>query len=185
MHPDSGSRLRLLVSATRRTSLFATAVLATLAAVFPAAAGKGEAVVPRLDGPGLAAIQARSIGPAVMGGRTVDLAFDPQDPETFYLALGTGGVFKTSNGGDSFAPLFDKQAVLSTGAVAVSPADSRVVWVGTGEGTDRNSAGFGNGIYRSEDGGQSWSHAGLAQSRAVSRIIADPADSKAAFACAS
>jgi photosystem II stability/assembly factor-like uncharacterized protein len=161
--------------------------VATAAAASPAAAaGKGEtaASAPRLDGPGLAALKARSIGPAVMSGRTVDVALDPQDPDTFYLALGTGGVFKTSNGGDSFAPVFDKQPVLSAGAVAVSPADPRVVWVGTGEGTDRNSAGFGNGVYRSDDGGETWTHAGLAKSRAVNRIVADPADPKTAFVCA-
>jgi photosystem II stability/assembly factor-like uncharacterized protein len=155
-----------------------------LLAMPAAGAGKGEPAPPRLDGPGLAALKARSIGPAVMSGRVADVALDPQDPETFYLALATGGVFKTSNGGDSFAPVFDKQPVLSAGAVAVSPSDARVVWVGTGEATDRNSAGFGNGVYRSEDGGETWAHAGLTGSRAVARLIPDPADPRAAFACA-
>lgn len=183
-HRRSG--LRLPGSATRGSLLaVAVAVAAATAASPIAAAGKEPAAgAPGLDGPGLAALKARSIGPAVMSGRTVDVALDPQDPETFYLALGTGGVFKTSNGGDSFAPIFDKQPVLSVGAVAVSPANPRVLWVGTGEATDRNSAGFGNGVYRSEDGGESWTHAGLPTSRAVARLVPDPADPKAAWACA-
>ncbi|HZY05548.1 MAG TPA: hypothetical protein VFF02_18820, partial [Anaeromyxobacteraceae bacterium] len=162
----------------------ASALLLLLLAAPAAGAGKAEPASPRLDGPGLAAVKARSIGPAVMSGRVADVALDPRDPETFYLALATGGVWKTSNGGDSFAPVFDKEPVLSAGAVTVSPADSRVVWVGTGEATDRNSAGFGNGVYRSEDGGETWTRAGLPASRAVARIVPDPADSKAAFACA-
>ncbi|HEY6107199.1 MAG TPA: hypothetical protein VIV59_14540, partial [Anaeromyxobacteraceae bacterium] len=103
-----------LRAAARHLVAGAALPLALLAA--PAAgAGKGDPAVPRLDGPGLAAVKARSIGPAVMSGRVADVALDPADPETFYLALGTGGVFKTSNGGDSFAPVFDKQPVLSAG----------------------------------------------------------------------
>ncbi len=176
--PPPAGRARWRLSASR------AALAAALLAASTAGAAGGEAAAPRLDGPGLAAIKARSIGPAVMSGRVADVAVDPQDPETFYVALATGGVFKTSNGGDSFSPIFDKQPVLSTGAVAVSPADPRVVWVGTGEATDRNSAGFGNGVYRSEDGGETWARAGLASSRAVARIVADPADPRAAFVCA-
>src|SRR5574342_446435 len=109
----------------------ASALLLLLLAAPAAGAGKAEPASPRLDGPGLAAVKARSIGPAVMSGRVADVALDPRDPETFYLAMATGGVFKTSNGGDSFAPVFDKEPVLSAGAVTVSPADSRAVWGGT------------------------------------------------------
>jgi photosystem II stability/assembly factor-like uncharacterized protein len=137
----------------------------------------------RLDGPALAALRARAIGPAIMSGRIVDVAVDPGDPETFYLAHSTGGLFKTSNGGDTFAPLLDAEVAVSVGAVAVSPIDSRVVWVGTGEDSDRNSAGFGRGLLRSEDGGERWAPAGLPSSRAVARIVPDAADARAAWAC--
>src|SRR5437016_5184816 len=78
-------------------------------------------------------LKARSIGPAVMGGRVSDIAIDPRNPSVLYVGLATGGLFKSSNGGVTFEPVFDKQPVLSIGAVAVAPSDSDVVWVGTGE----------------------------------------------------
>ena len=98
-------------------------------------------------------LKARSIGPAVMGGRVSDIALDPHNPFVFYVGLAHGGVFKTEDNGVSFDPIFDKQPVLSIGAVAVAPSDSTVIWVGTGEANDRNSSGWGNGVYRSTDGG--------------------------------
>ena len=101
-------------------------------------------------------LKARSIGPAVMGGRVSDIAIDPRNPFIFYVGLGHGGVFKTNDNGVSFEPIFDKQPVLSIGAVAVAPSDSDVIWVGTGEANDRNSSDWGDGVYRSTDGGHSW-----------------------------
>src|SRR5215475_11029865 len=94
-------------------------------------------------------LKARSIGPAVMGGRVSDIAIDPRNPSVFYIGLGTGGVFKSGNNGVSFDPIFDKEAVQSIGAIAIAPSDSDVVWVGTGEANDRNSSELGNGVYRS------------------------------------
>src|SRR5262245_62485536 len=79
-------------------------------------------------------LKARSIGPAVMGGRVSDIAIDPRNPFVFYVGLGHGGVFKTNDNGVTFQPIFDKQPMLSVGSVAVAPSDSDVVWVGTGEG---------------------------------------------------
>src|SRR4029450_5076565 len=96
-------------------------------------------------------LKARSIGPAVMGGRVSDIAFDPRNPFIFYVGLGHGGVFKTNDNGVSFEPIFDKQPMLSIGAVALAPSDSDVIWVGTGEANDRNSSGWGDGVYRSND----------------------------------
>src|SRR4030095_445845 len=84
-------------------------------------------------------LKARAIGPAVMGGRVSDIAIDPRNPAVFYVGLGTGVVFKASNTGVTSDPFFDKQPVLSIGAVAIAPSDSDVVWVGTGEANDRNS----------------------------------------------
>lgn len=140
---------------------------------------KVQAAVPSgvaMSAPALTALKARSIGPAIMGGRVSDLAVDPADPDTFYVGLGTGGIFKTSNGGATFSGVFDKEAVASIGALAVAPSDPSVVWVGTGEANDRNSSAWGNGVYRSTDAGESWTHAGLRESRTIARIVVHPKD---------
>jgi photosystem II stability/assembly factor-like uncharacterized protein len=128
--------------------------------------------------------KARSIGPAVMGGRVSDIAYDPSDPYTFYVGLATGGVMKTSNNGGSFEGIFEKEAVASIGAVAVAPSDPKVVWVGTGEANDRNSSGWGNGVYRSTDGGATWTNTGLGTSRAIARIVIKPDDPRTAWVAA-
>ena len=119
-------------------------------------------------------LKARSIGPAVMGGRVSDIAIDPRNPFVFYVGLGHGGVFKTNDNGVTFQPIFDKQPMLSIGAVAVAPSDSNVVWVGTGEANDRNSSDWGDGVYRSTDGGETWQNVGLKESRTIARIVIDP-----------
>src|SRR6266498_2609420 len=129
-------------------------------------------------------LKARSIGPAVMGGRVSDIALDPHNPFVFYVGLAHGGLFKTGDNGVSFDPIFDKQPVLSIGAVAVAPSDSTVIWVGTGEANDRNSSGWGNGVYRSTDGGENWQNVGLKESRAIARIAAHPGDPNTAYAAA-
>src|ERR1044071_4105036 len=119
-------------------------------------------------------LKARSIGPAVMGGRVSDIAIDPRDPFVFYVGLGHGGVFKTNDNGVTFAPIFEKQPMLSIGAVAIAPSDSDVVWVGTGEANDRNSSDWGDGVYRSTDAGDTWHNVGLKESRTIARIVVDP-----------
>ncbi len=130
-------------------------------------------------------LKARSIGPAVMGGRTSDIALDPKNPFVFYVGLAHGGVFKTEDNGVSFDPIFDKQPVLSIGAVAVAPSDSNVIWVGTGEANDRNSSGWGNGVYRSTDGGENWQNVGLKESRAIGRIVVHPSKPEVAYVAVS
>ncbi|MHB8797957.1 MAG: WD40/YVTN/BNR-like repeat-containing protein [Thermoanaerobaculia bacterium] len=133
----------------------------------------------------LAALKARSIGPAVMGGRVVSIAVDPEDSATFYLGHATGGLWKTTNAGATFSPLMKEERVSSVGAVAVAPSDPRVVWVGTGEATDRNSAGFGTGVFRSTDGGATFAHVGLPSSRAIGRIRVHPSNADVAFVAVS
>jgi len=96
----------------------------------------------------------RSIGPANMGGRVADIAGIPGDPATYYVVPANGGIFKTTNGGTTFKPIFDKQNIASVGAIAIAPSDPNVIWAGTGEGDPRNSASFGNGVYRSTDAGE-------------------------------
>jgi photosystem II stability/assembly factor-like uncharacterized protein len=129
-------------------------------------------------------LKARSIGPAVMGGRVSDIAIDPRNPFVFYVALGHGGVFKSNDNGVTFDPVFDKQPVLSTGAVAIAPSDSDVIWVGSGEANDRNSSGWGDGVYRSSDGGENWQNVGLKNSRAIARIVVDPKKPEVAYVAA-
>jgi photosystem II stability/assembly factor-like uncharacterized protein len=129
-------------------------------------------------------LKVRGIGPAVMGGRVSDIAIDPRNPALFYVGLATGGLFKTGDNGVSFDPIFDKESVQSIGAVAIAPSDSDVLWVGTGEPNDRNSSGWGNGIYRSTDGGGTWQNVGLKESRAVARIIVHPTNPEIAYVAA-
>src|SRR5688572_8473272 len=179
----------------RKRPMLATATILGLAAFAgataapPAPAGRTRPApvatptpAPMLDPVLLKAVKARSIGPAVMGGRVPDIALDPQDPFTFYVALGTGGLMKTSDNGGSFEGVFEDQPVAAVGAVAVAPSDPKVVWVGTGEANDRNSSSWGNGVYRSTDGGATWTPAGLKDSRTIARIVVHPADPATAWA---
>src|SRR5438309_418082 len=129
-------------------------------------------------------LKARSIGPAVMGGRVSDIAIDPRNPFVFYVALGHGGVFKSGDGGVSFDPIFDKQSVLSIGAIAIAPSDSDVIWVGSGEANDRNSSDWGDGVYRTTDGGEHWANVGLKDSRTIARIVVDPKNPDVAYVAA-
>jgi photosystem II stability/assembly factor-like uncharacterized protein len=166
----------------KSSSESAPAALSAAATASPAATATTAA--PSLTDVLFKNLKARSIGPAVMGGRVSDIALDPKNPFVFYVGLAHGGVFKTGNNGVSFDPIFDKQPVLSIGAIAVAPSDSDVIWVGTGEANDRNSSGWGNGVYRSTDGGEKWENVGLRDSRAIGRIIVDPRKPETAFVAA-
>ena len=132
----------------------------------------------------LKGLTARSIGPALMGGRISDIAIDPDNPGTFYAATAHGGLMKTTDNGGSFSNVSDKEGVPSTGAVAVAPSDAKTVWLGTGEANDRNSSGWGKGVYRSSDGGSTWTKAGLENSKTIARIVAHPTDSSIAYVAA-
>src|SRR5437016_559764 len=149
-----------------------------------AASPPASATVPQLTDVLFKNFKARSIGPAVMGGRVSDIAIDPRNPFVFYVGLAHGGVFKTGDNGVSFDPIFDKQPVLSIGAVALARSNSDVIWVGTGEANDRNSSGWGNGVYRSTDGGENWQNVGLKESRAIGRIIVHPSKPEVAYVAA-
>lgn len=118
----------------------------------------------------------RSIGPTVMGGRIVDIAQSLQDSDTYYVAYASGGVFKTSNNGISFQPIFDHQARLTVGDIAVHPQNDQIIWVGTGENNSSRSSYAGYGIYKSEDGGKTWQMKGLENIQHTGRIILHPTD---------
>lgn len=137
-----------------------------------------------LDAKMLASFKARGIGPAVMSGRVSCIALDPEDIFTFYIGLGTGGVMKTTSNGATFTGIFEKEAVAAIGAIAVAPSNAKHVWVGTGEANDRNSSSWGNGVYRSTDGGSSWMNVGLGNSRTIARILLHPSDTNTVFVAA-
>ncbi|MFC2101503.1 glycosyl hydrolase [Bacteroidota bacterium] len=136
---------------------------------------KGDSSV--LNEKTLAGLKFRSIGPAFMSGRIADIAIEQNDPSTWYVAVGSGGVWKTTNAGITWKPIFEDQKVYSTGCVTIDPSNPHVVWVGTGENIGGRHVGFGNGIYRSEDGGGSWKHMGLKASQHISKILIHPANS--------
>lgn len=126
----------------------------------------------------------RSIGPANMGGRITAIHGVPGDRNTYYLGAADGGIWKTTNNGVTFRGLFEDQPVYSIGAIALAPSDPNVIWVGTGEGDPRNSASFGNGVYRSTDAGETWQHLGLDDSEKIKRIVVDPRNPDVAYVCA-
>src|ERR1700730_9634318 len=149
-----------------------------------AAPSPSETALPELTDVLFKNLKARAIGPAVMGGRVSDIAIDSRNPFIFYVGLGHGGVFKTNDNGVTFDPIFDKQPTLSIGAIAIAPSDSDVIWVGSGEANDRNSSGWGNGVYRTTDGGENWQNVGLKNSRAIARIVVDPKKPEVAYVAA-
>jgi len=124
----------------------------------------------------------RNIGPANMGGRTVDFAVPDRATWIIYAAVGPSGLWKSSNAGITWEPSFINEATVSVGAVAVAQSAPDIVWVGTGESTARNSVAPGDGIYKSEDAGRTWKNMGLAETRFISRICVDPANPDIVFA---
>jgi photosystem II stability/assembly factor-like uncharacterized protein len=126
----------------------------------------------------------RGIGPSLVTGRVADLEVDPGDPSTWYLAVGSGGLWKTVNRGNTWTPIFDDYPAYSMGAVVVDPNDSSVVWLGTGENTSNRSTGYGHGVYKSTDAGASWRHVGLADSQHIQKVMLDPRDSDTVYVAA-
>ena len=120
----------------------------------------------------------RSIGPTVAGGRVATVAGTDLDPALFYAGAAGGGVWRSTNGGSDWRPVFDKAGTQSIGAIAISAHDKNDVWVGTGEPWPRNDVIPGDGIYRSTDGGRKWAHLGLAQTSQIARVLLDPRDAK-------
>ena len=132
----------------------------------------------------LSGLSWREIGPAMFAGRVADVAGVPGNRNILYVAAASSGLFRSTNGGITFEPVFEDGGTLSIGAIAVRPDDPDVVYVGTGEGAVRNSISIGDGIYRSTDGGATWTHLGLADTERFSRIVIHPHNPEVVFAAA-
>ena len=126
----------------------------------------------------------RSIGPAVTSGRVADIAVDPRDRSRYFVAAASGGVWKTVNAGTTWEPVFDGESSYSIGCVVIDPNNPSVVWVGTGENNSQRSVSYGDGIYRSEDGGKSWENLGLKASEHIGKIVIDPRNSSVVYVAA-
>src|ERR1051325_1361504 len=118
----------------------------------------------------------RSIGPASMGGRIDDIAAVEQNPYIIYVGFATNGVWKSTNNGTTFQPIFDTYGTHSIGDIAIAPSDPNIVWIGTGEANNRQSSSFGDGIYKSVDAGKTFTKMGLEDSQTIARIVIDPKD---------
>src|SRR6185369_749508 len=123
----------------------------------------------------------RSIGPAFTSGRIVGFAVDPTIVSRYYVAVASGGVWKTVNAGITWTPVFDSEGSYSIGTIALDPKNPLSVWVGTGENNSQRSVSYGNGVYKSEDGGRSWRNVGLKTSEHIGRIAIDPKDSNIVY----
>ncbi|HMO13447.1 MAG TPA: hypothetical protein PKD64_02475 [Pirellulaceae bacterium] len=161
----------------------------TLTYVFATHALAQDSDTPADPAPGInsglvSPLKFRSIGPALMSGRIGDIAIDPVHRSTWYVAVASGGVWKTTNAGVTFAPIFDGYGSYSIGCVAVDPRDRHTVWAGTGENNSQRSVGYGDGLYKSTDGGQSFARVGLADSEHIGMIAIHPQDSNTVFVAA-
>src|SRR4051812_17718898 len=116
----------------------------------------------------------RSIGPANMGGRVADIEGVAGNPNVVYVATASGGLFKTTSGGVRWTPLFERMGSISIGDIALEPGNPDVIWLGAGESAVRNSVSFGDGVYRSTDGGRTWQHLGLRDTEHISKILVNP-----------
>jgi photosystem II stability/assembly factor-like uncharacterized protein len=137
-----------------------------------------------LAGISLGALRFRSLGPAVTSGRISDFAVNPHNRSEYYVATSSGGVWKTSNAGTTYTPIFDDQGSYSIGCVTMDPDNPNVVWVGTGENNNQRAVDYGDGLYKTEDGGRSWKHMGLKESEHIGMIAIDPRDSDVVYVAA-
>jgi photosystem II stability/assembly factor-like uncharacterized protein len=168
-----------MTSVCRSTTVIA-ALAALLIPVSRDAAAQNAARTPEL----LQELRFRSIGPAVTGGRIHDVEALPHDPSTVYLATASSGIWKSTNKGTTWTPIFDYQPVSTFGVVAIAPSNPQILWAGTGEQNNRQSTSWGNGVYHSADGGATWTHLGLDATRHIGGIAVHPDDPDVAYVAA-
>ena len=150
-------------------------VTSTVAAESPDA-GATASDDSRLEAATVSGLQLRPIGPALTSGRISDFAVEPGNRKVYYVAVASGGVWKTVNGGTTWTPIFDGEGSYSIGVVTLDPTNPSTVWVGTGENNSQRSVGYGDGVYKSVDGGGSWRRMGLESSEHIGGILVDPRD---------
>ena len=151
---------------------------------FPTFADDVEDSKPGFNEATFKGLEWRSIGPAFMSGRISDIAIHPQRQSTWYVAVGSGGVWKTENRGTTWTPIFDNEDSYSIGSLAIDPNNPNVIWVGTGENVSGRHVGYGSGLFRSRDGGKNWEKMGLEDSERIGMIRIDPRDSNTVFVAA-
>lgn len=158
-----------------------TALVAAISAVTAFTAPTAAQVTPDQAA---RALSLREVGPAFMGGRIADIEVDPQNGSTWYVGVGSGGVWKTENAGVTFTPIFDDQPSYSIGEIALAPSNPDVVWVGTGENVSGRHVAWGTGVYRSLDAGVTWRHMGLSESEHIGKILIHPDDANVVLVAA-
>ena len=137
-----------------------------------------------VDSETTAGLGARNIGSAAMSGRVAAIVATKENGRlTIFVGAASGGVWKSMNGGTTYKPVFDKEAVQSIGAITIDPSNAKVIWVGTGEAWMRNSVSVGDGVYKSIDGGETWTNVGLKESEHISKILIDPTDGNTVYVC--
>ena len=132
----------------------------------------------------LAGLELRNIGPAIMSGRISDIVIHPKRRATWYVAVGSGGVWKTENAGTTWTPIFDAQGAYSIGSITLDPTNPETVWVGTGENVSGRHVGYGDGVYKSLNGGKTWTNTGLKNSEHIARVLVDPRNPLVVYAAA-
>ena len=145
---------------------------------------KKEDKAPGLNSSLISALKLRGIGPALMSGRIIDIAVDPVHRSTWYVAAASGGVWKTTNAGTTWTPIFDNYGSYSIGCVAIDPRNRHMIWVGTGENNSQRSVGYGDGVYKSLDGGKSFKKVGLGESEHIGKILIHPRNSDIVYVAA-
>jgi len=168
------------------------AIIAMTLSMLPAATGsfaataavEAEEAAPRLSADTLKGLELRSLGPAINSGRISDFAVTPGQRHRYIVATASGGVWRTDNAGTTWKPLFDDQGSYSVGCITMDPANPNVLWVGTGENNSQRSVSFGDGVYKSLDGGQTWTNVGLGASEHIGMISIDPRDSNVVYVAA-
>lgn len=166
-----------------RAPLVILGAAAIAAAIAPVHAQQPTSHRP-VDSAALASFRWRNIGPANMGGRITDIEGIPYPSRTFYVAAAAGGIWKTTNAGTTFQPVFDHERVISMGDLAIAPSDTNVVYAGTGEEDSRNSISPGGGVYKTTDGGKTWHLMGLEATQQIGRIVVHPTDPNIAYVAA-
>src|SRR6266545_2925521 len=134
----------------------------------------GARIINQSTDPLLASLRFRSIGPSSMGGRIDDIAVSESDPNIIFIGYAVGGVFKSENNGTTFEPVFETYNTASIGDIAFHPANANIVYIGTGEPNNRQTTSFGDGMYKTTDGGKTFTHIGLRETQSIARIVIDP-----------